>query len=141
LDSFSPEYNGIYEVEFYDSNGNDGNGLTYYSAVEVTEARYASYIKLVGDDMQIYGILGTPTTVSTLTIVVVAPNCPFIYKVYVNNVLRISSILTINLVNLNLVPGDTIVVLVTNCCDVTLSATTYILPFSVDPPTPPITPP
>jgi hypothetical protein len=118
---FVAVYNGIYEVEFYDPF----TTIKYYASTEVTQAQTAYYIKITGDDGNIYGVLGIPQSVSMLTFTTVAQNCPYTYKIYVNGV-QVSNapVLTIT----NLVADDTIVVVVTDCCGAQLTATTYILP-------------
>lgn len=112
--------NGIYEVAFQGLE----DGLTYYSAIEVTTTSPTMYVKILGSDGNIYGIFGTPRTVTNLFFVPVDANAPFRYKVYVNNLL-FSNNPFISLQSLS--PGDLITIIIIDCCNIRLIGHTFLL--------------
>jgi hypothetical protein len=113
--------NGIYEVRFQSLI----TGLTYIAAVEVTQSSPATYIKTIGNDGNLYGLFGTPQNVTSLLFFPIDANAPYRSKIYVNGILiSDNSFLTTS----RLVAGDLINVFITDCCDIVLSATTFILP-------------
>lgn len=119
---FIATQDGIYEVIFSDNN----NGSIYYSIHELVGAEPTMYIRLVDSLGNIYGTLGTPPQVGTLNVQVVNNNnAPYLYKIYVNGT-QISSNPFIRLTDFEL--EDIINVSVTDCCGITLTANTYIMP-------------
>lgn len=113
--------NGIYEVAFQSVE----TGYAYYSAIEVTNSLPAMYLKIVGNDGNIYGTFGTPTNVSDLFFVPVNGTAPYRYRIYVNGQ-QVSNNSFLPLAGLS--AGDLIYVYVTDCCGIVLEADTFILP-------------
>ncbi len=124
--SFIATGNGIYEVMFQSLI----TGLTYIAATQVTQSSPAMYIKTIGNDGNIYGIFGTPQNISTLLFLPIDANSPYRNRVYVNSTLiSDNSFLSLT----NLVAGDLINFILTDCCDIVLTATTFILPCGIVP--------
>ncbi|XWV24653.1 putative ORFan [Tupanvirus deep ocean] len=112
--------NGIYEVAFQSNE----TGLSYYTAIEVIESTPSMYVKILGNDGLLYGTFGVPQNVTSLIIFPVGGQQPYRYKTFVNGV-QISDNRFINLINHS--EGDLIYFYVTDCCDITLIANTFVL--------------
>ncbi|XWV25890.1 putative orfan [Tupanvirus soda lake] len=125
--------NGIYEVAFQ----SNATGLSYYSAVEVTESSDSMYVKILGNDGLLYGTFGVPQYITSLQILPVGAQQPYRYKTFVNGI-QVSDNPFITLSNFT--EGDLIYFYVTDCCDITLIANTFILPCGELPNLPPTIP-
>jgi len=114
--------NGIYEARFTDGTFN------YISAVEVTNLAPATYIRLSDDLGNVFGVTGTPRSVTTLNVSLVRGNGtfpePIRYAIYVNNV-YVSDFPSISLTQLAV--GDIIDVVARSCGVEVARARTFIL--------------
>ena len=125
-DTFIAPGNGIYEVAFQ----NFFTGLSYYSAIEVTQSSPEMYIKIVGNDGNIYGTFGTPQSVDNLLFLTVGAQEPITYKLYVNGTqISDNPFLSLSLLE----AGDLIYFYATDCCGIVLTADTFILPCGTPP--------
>jgi len=118
--------NGIYEVSFQSII----TGLSYYAAIEVTGSSSASYVKTIGNDGNLYGTFGTPRSVENISFFPINVTNPVQNKIFVNGI-QYSDNSFLNLTQLNI--GDLIYFLTTDCCGITLSANTFILPCGFTP--------
>lgn len=118
--------NGIYEIAFQ----NTLNGFTYYSTTEVINANPAMYLKIFGDDGNLYGTFGAPSNIPTLYFSPIGTTIPVRYKIYVNGILY-SNNSFLNLATIT--TGSLIYIYAIDCYGITLSANTFILPCGVLP--------
>lgn len=124
---FVAQGNGIYEVTFT----SPVTGLTYYSTIEVTGSTPASYVRILGSDGNLYGTLGVPLGVASLSFTPVGAILSTRNRIYVNGV-QVSDGTTLSLVGL--VGGDRIDFVSVDFCGNILATGTTILPCGILPP-------
>lgn len=117
--NFNVHKNGIYEVLFVGASTN-----IYLATIEVVDTSPEMYIKIIGNDDNLYGVYGIPPNVKSIIFIPIDARSPYRYKIYVDGV-RVSNNNFLSLTNLQ--PGSEIFVCVTDCCDIVLSADTSIL--------------
>lgn len=121
--------NGVYQVSFV------SGGVTYISTTQVIGSSPAAFITITGNDLVLYGALGVPQSVTSLTFADFGLTSNVSNRIYVNGI-QVSDGNRISLVGL--LPGDVItIVSVDRCLGTVVTASTVILSCSIPlPPTP-----
>lgn len=113
--------NGIYEVAFRCSK----TCMAYYSILEVTDAQPAMYIRIIGNDDNLYGTMGIPKSILEIKFVPVNFNSALINSIYVGK----SFVVNDTKYSLSKMTPSTLIHFYTySICGIGLVANTFVLP-------------
>lgn len=113
--------NGIYEVAFRCSK----TCLAYYSIIEVVNAQIVSYVRIVGNDNNLYGTFGIPKCILEINFIPVNFNSILLNSIYVGK----SFVVNDNKCSLTKTNNDSLIYFYTyNTCGIGLEANTFVLP-------------